>query len=282
MGKDRIGLGFLRRTDTEKDPLKHDSVMASTKSFSNARIIKTELIYPDPAQPRKKFDDASIKEMMESIKTHGLLQPITVESDNNEKFKIISGERRYRACKAAGKEEIPCIIMSPDDNKDRFAKQLVENIIREDLNPIDKAYALIEYKNMLGENSKWEDVEKALGISETRRKQFIRLLNLPQEIQDRIVLQAKKQEKEQITEVHARALLLLNEQPEKQKELFEQIITDPKNFSSNKALSIARSFRDSQKEEQNISKKLILEYNTKDELKELLLQKLRELETEEV
>ncbi|MGE5399727.1 MAG: ParB/RepB/Spo0J family partition protein [Ignavibacteriales bacterium] len=249
-----------------------------TKRLSNARLIRTENIFPDPNQPRKDFKEEALRELADSIANHGLLQPIAVEAAEDGKFKVIVGERRYRACRLVGLAEIPCFVLSPENSKDRFAKQLVENFIREDLNPIEKAYALIEYKDILGEGSKWEDVERSLGISDTRRKQFIRLLNLPEEMQNQIVLRSRIEHEAQITEGHARALLLLNSHPEEQRNLFNELTSPENKISSNEALRIARDIRDKLSRGIEKPQKLSFTYKNREELINFLKSKLAELE----
>ncbi|MGE5682319.1 MAG: ParB/RepB/Spo0J family partition protein [Bacillota bacterium] len=249
-----------------------------TKRLANARLVRIEQIMPDPNQPRKEFKEEALKELAESIAKHGLLQPIAVESMEDGRFKLIVGERRYRACGIAGLTEIPCIVLSPEDSKDRFAKQLVENFVREDLNPIEKAYALLEYKDVLNESAKWEDVERSIGISDTRRKQFIRLLNLPEEMQNQIVLRSRMAEATQITEGHARALLLLNNHPEEQRMLFNELTSSENKISSVEAMHLARRLRDKKNEGVVKNKKLIFTYTSDEDLIRQLKKKLTELE----
>jgi len=161
-----------------------------TKRLKNAKLIPLNRIKPDPDQPRKSFDQEKLTELANSIKEHGVLQPISVDfvQDNGDGFyKIISGERRYQASVSLGLEEIPCIVQSDVSAQKRYAQQLIENIQREDLSPIDKATAILEYKEKMGPEAVWADVERTVGISEKRRKQFISLLNLPDNIQKDIV-----------------------------------------------------------------------------------------------
>lgn len=255
-------------------------LLQKTKRLTNARIINLGDIYPDENQPRKEFEDKALSELSESIKKHGLLQPIIVEARDDGNFKLIAGERRFRASKMSGLEEVPCMVLTPSDNADRYAKQLVENFVREDLSPIEKAYGLLEYKNLKGQSTTWTEVEDSLSISKTARKQFIRLLDLPEEMQDRIVLHSRRNgNKNQITEKHARALLLLNakELKKKQAELFEDLIDPDKQITAEEALRTAREFRDSCLKKSPKKKKITFTYGSNEELKELLLKKLREL-----
>jgi len=248
----------------------------SAKRMRNARIITIDKIQPDPNQPRKTFDQNSIQELANSIREHGVLQPITVEYIAEEDYyKIISGERRYHASRLAGLDSMPCIVFDGVDSKDRYAKQLIENIQREDFTPIDKARALLEYKDMLGPDSVWAEVEKRVGISDRRRKQFIELLNLPADIQKQIVAIGTRQKENVITEKHARALLLLNKDSERQLELFEMIKNSETPMTGDEALTLAREIRDKNKIPVYTFK---VKYETEKELIEILRKTLVELE----
>jgi ParB family transcriptional regulator, chromosome partitioning protein len=232
-------LGDFNITD-DSEELQQPAI-ERTKRIKNARWITIELIQPDLDQPRKKFDEDSIQQLAQSIKEHGILQPIVVEKiESNGTYKIVHGERRYRAACLIQVNEMPCIIQSSLETTKKYAQQIVENIQREDLSPIDKARALLEYKEMLGEAGTWADVQKVVGISESRRKQFVALLKLPEDIQNQIVSIGKRPSKNQITEKHARALLMLNKFPEKQMTLFEQIKNRDKPIIGDKAIEIAK------------------------------------------
>jgi len=246
-----------------------------TKRLKNAKVVPLERIKPDPDQPRKSFDKEKLAELARSIKQHGVLQPITVEfvqDDGDGFYKIISGERRYQASLSLGLEEIPCIVQSNVSQENRYAQQLIENIQREDLSPIEKARAILEYKERLGTEANWADVERTVGIGESRRKQFIALLNLPEGIQKDIVATGRKPAKNQITEKHARALLLLNAFPEKQLELFELIKTSPEPITGDAAISQAKEIK-GKKAVHHFS----LTYKNERDLLEKLQEKVKEL-----
>ena len=246
-----------------------------TKRLKNAKVVPLERIKPDPDQPRKSFDKEKLAELARSIKQHGVLQPITVEfvqDDGDGFYKIISGERRYQASLSLGLEEIPCIVQSNVSQENRYAQQLIENIQREDLSPIEKARAILEYKERLGTEANWADVERTVGIGESRRKQFIALLNLPENIQKDIVATGRKPSKNQITEKHARALLLLNAFPEKQLELFELIKTSPEPIAGDAAISQAKEIK-GKKAVHHFS----LTYKNERDLLEKLQEKVKEL-----
>lgn len=164
------------------------------------------------------------------------------------------------------------MVQSNISSQNRYAQQLIENIQREDLSPIEKATALLEYKERLGAEAVWGDVERTVGISESRRKQFIKLLELPEAIQKKIVATGKRPSNNQITEKHARALLLLNPFPEKQAELFELIQNSADPLTGDEAIDKAKEVK---------GKKAIhhfsLSYKNERELLEKLEEKIQEL-----
>jgi hypothetical protein len=145
------------------------------------------------------------------------------------------------------------------------------NLLQEDFNHIDKARILIQYKQLLGKNKPWSAVEKKLGISETRRKQYVALLNLPEYLQQQIVSLGNKTSQNQLTEKHARALLLLNKQPEEQEKLYQQI-TIGSNIPGDEAIRIARQMKG-----QPATQILKISYVTIEELIRKLEEKLNEL-----
>lgn len=255
-----------------KDRATSRGAIKGTKGLKGARTIPLNKLKPDPYQPRKTFNKDSLNELAESIKTHGVLQPITVEYLSAEDtYKIISGERRFHASKLAGLEEIPCIIREEIESNKRKALQLVENLQREDLSAIEKARALIDYKNDVGS---WEEVERLTGISTRRRQQFIAILKLPEEIQSKVVSLGNKPKKNNFTEKHARALLSLRKNPEKQKELFELIVNSKNPLPSIEALEKAKEFKG-----RPAFKTLVIKYSSKEELIKKLKQELNRLKS---
>ena len=268
----------LRNFDEDKTS-EIDQHMASrtggTKRMKSAKWIGIDKICADPTQPRKNFNESSIAELAQSIQEYGVRQPIVVEYiEDKDKFRIVSGERRYRAAKIAGLNEMPCIVQEKANQSVRFAQQMIENIHREDFSPIDKARAIIEYKGLLGEGKPWSEVEQKIGISESRRKQFVSLLNLPAEIQSEIVSIGKRPSKNQLTEKHARALLMLNKMPDKQAELFNIIKNGKTKITGDEAIEKAKTIIG--KKTQLIFR---LTYQNKEELIEKLEQALSELKT---
>jgi len=162
--------------------------------------VPVDLVIPNPFQPRTNFDPEALEELKKSILANGLIQPVTVRRSNNNKYELISGERRLRACREIGYKEIPAYIIKVDTNEAMLALSLIENIQREQLNPIEVAHA---YKRLMDECSlSQETIAERVGKDRTTITNSIRLLKLPREIQDSLV-------KEQISAGHARALINL-------------------------------------------------------------------------
>ena len=150
-------------------------------------------------QPRKSFDEDSLNELAESIKSQGVIQPIIVEEYAPGKYSIIAGERRYRASKIAGLEHIPSIVKSLGEIQ-RMEVSLIENVQRENLNPIEEAFA---YQYLIQKSGyTQEEVAKKVGKSRSAITNSIRLLNLPDMIKDDLISGL-------ITSGHARAILSL-------------------------------------------------------------------------
>lgn len=171
------------------------------ESIVNLKLIDVE---PNKNQPRMNFDDEKIEDLAESIKEYGVIQPIIVTKQNNY-YQIVAGERRWRAAKRAGLGEIPAIIRNYTEQTNKEVA-LIENIQREDLNPIEKATALKEIIEKYG--LKQHELAAKLGISRSGIANTMRILNL-----DPRVIELVKQGK--ISEGHCRSLLNI-EDPEKQ------------------------------------------------------------------
>ncbi len=174
-------------------------------------FVKITKVEPNREQPRKNFDEDSLLELSESIKQHGILQPLLVQ-DKKDYFEIIAGERRWRAAKMAGMKEIPVIIKKLSD-REAVEISLIENIQREDLNPIEEALA---FKRLLTEfHLKQDEVAERVSKSRTSVTNSIRLLKLDERVQQMVV-------DDMISTGHARALLSIEEH-EKQYSLAQQI-----------------------------------------------------------
>ena len=162
--------------------------------------IDTQKVIPNPYQPRIEFDPKALDELKKSILQNGLIQPVTVRRVENQFYELISGERRFRACKEIGYKTIPAYIIQVDSKEAMLALALIENIQREELNAIEVAQA---YKRLIDECSlSQEQVSDKVGKDRTTVTNSIRLLKLPQEIQENII-------KGEISAGHARALINL-------------------------------------------------------------------------
>ena len=164
--------------------------------------IELKNIYPNQDQPRRVFDEEKIKILSESIKNYGVLQPIVLKPDDKGKYMIIAGERRYRASKLARKVDIPAVIKDIP-MKDIMEIALIENLQREELNPIEEALA---YKSLIKNYSvTQEEISEAVGKSRPHITNTLRLLNLPKQITDMI-------DQGQITAGHGKAILRLSDE----------------------------------------------------------------------
>ena len=145
--------------------------------------INISFIHPSKYQPRRRFDEEKLRELAQSIKNSGLIQPIVVAEEGKDNYSIIAGERRWRAAQMAGYTTIPAIVKRMDEvKKAEFA--IIENIQRENLSPVEEAYA---YKTLL-ENFKMtqEELSKRLGKKRATIANIVRILSLPQQVQDLI------------------------------------------------------------------------------------------------
>jgi ParB family chromosome partitioning protein len=148
-----------------------------------ARLIRLDRIVPDPEQPRREFDPAALTELAASIRAEGILQPIAVRYDEpRDIYVIVHGERRWRASKAAGLEQVPAVVRDVPEDR-RLLQQLMENIVREDLNALDRATALRALKTRMGDAS-WDRVAEAVGIRRSRLFQLLGTEKLAPPVQE--------------------------------------------------------------------------------------------------
>ncbi|MBR4858905.1 MAG: ParB/RepB/Spo0J family partition protein [Clostridia bacterium] len=163
-------------------------------------LVPQEEIFPNPNQPRKRFDFDELEGLAQSIRQNGIIQPIAVRVNEKGQYELISGERRLRASRLVGITRIPCIIMEANDSKSALFA-LIENIQRTDLSFFEEAVAIDRLINEYGMSR--DEVCKKLGKAPPTVSNKLRLLRLPEEIRLKIV-------QENLTERHARALLRLN------------------------------------------------------------------------
>ncbi|WP_374718679.1 nucleoid occlusion protein [Parageobacillus toebii] len=192
---------------------KEQEEMMEKQEKEEVRKIPVSKIVPNRFQPRTIFDEEKIEELALTIHTHGIIQPIVVRECEDGKFEIIAGERRWRAVQKLGWSEIPAIIKNLND-KETASVALIENLQREELTPIEEAMAyakLLELHNLTQ-----EALAQRLGKGQSTIANKLRLLKLPQEVQEALLHRT-------ITERHARALIVLKDK-EKQLKLLQEII----------------------------------------------------------
>jgi len=192
-----------------------------------------EEIIPNRSQPRKHFDESKLQELAESIKEKGILEPLLVRR-TDQGYELIVGERRWRAAQKAGLKEVP-VVVKEADRREVLEISLIENLQREDLNPIEAAES---FKHLLEEfNISQEDLSQRIGKDRTTITNTLRLLKLPLEVRNQLL-------QNRITSGHARAILSL-ESKEKQKELCALIIK--KGLSVREAEAIAKRWSEKPK-----------------------------------
>jgi ParB family transcriptional regulator, chromosome partitioning protein len=204
----------------------NQSHMSQPSQFSGDSIfwIETSKISPNPYQPRREFDEAALASLAESIRMYGLLQPLVVTRAERQKedgglaveYELISGERRLRASKLLGLQQVPAVIRAnTDDARVKLELAIIENLQREDLNPVERARSFQQLVTEFG--LKHVQVAAKIGKSREYVSNSIRILMLPADI-----LEALSQGK--ISEGHARPLMMLTDRPEEQSTLFKEII----------------------------------------------------------
>lgn len=190
-----------KKTGVTEKEVTHTTVKRKTAGQkSGAMIVKISSVEPNVNQPRKQFDEDALLELSESVKQYGILQPLLV-SDKKDYYEIIAGERRWRAAKLAGLKEVP-VIVKEFSEQELVEISLIENIQREDLNPVEEAKA---YKRLIDEfNLKQDEVADRVGKSRTAVTNSMRLLKLTDKVQQMLI-------DEMITAGHARAILAISD-----------------------------------------------------------------------
>ena len=202
--KNALGKGLSALLENAKTDITSSNDHQKSDVVGSITRIKISSISPNPFQPRLDFDKEPLVELANSIKEHGIIQPITVRKIGRNEFQIISGERRYQASKLAGIDELPCFIRIADDQH-MLEMAIVENVQRKDLNAIEIA---LSYQRLIDEcNLSQEELGKKVSKNRSTVANFLRLLKLPVEIQ-------KALRDDKITMGHARALLALSNEKE--------------------------------------------------------------------
>ena len=200
--------------------------------------IPIEQIQPNPMQPRKTFNEASIEELARSVREHGIVQPIVV-TRSGDRYKIIAGERRYRAARKAGLTFIPAVIKEMLPDGDALQIALIENIQREDLNPIEEAHAYFQLHDDFGLTQ--EEISKRVGKERSTVANFLRLLKLPDPVKKLLA-------SGRLSMGHARALLAV-ESAKKQEQLAERVVRRNLNVRQTETLASATSPKSGEKKE---------------------------------
>lgn len=217
MAQKRLGRGLdsLISNKIDKTIEKDVSVKTDEKeNVSHETLVKISDIEPNKGQPRTEFDKDALNELAESIKLHGIIQPIVVRKNGNM-YEIIAGERRWRAARIAGLKEVPVLIREYSE-QEVYEVALIENIQRQNLNSIEEAVA---YKKLIEEyNLKQDDVAKRVGKSRTVVTNSLRLLRLEDDVKQMII-------DGKISTGHAKMLVSI-EEPEKQVETANKIVKD--------------------------------------------------------
>lgn len=194
--------------------LPEDLTAPEEEKFFFCDIDKIE---PNPHQPRKHFDEGKLQGLAESIAEQGVIQPLLVTRGKGNRFNLIAGERRLRAARIAGEDEVPVVVMESDSEGKKLELALIENIQRHDLNPIEEAMA---YSRLINDfDLTQEKVAKKVGRKRSTITNVLRLLNLPDYLKDDVATGI-------ISEGHARVLLRLKDDEQKMQEIRGRIIRE--------------------------------------------------------
>lgn len=209
------GLGALLEDSGGEDTQEREKVTDKGFVINSLQEIPVENIEVNPFQPRSDFDEEALDELADSIRTQGIIQPITVRSVGDNKFQLISGERRVQASKKAGLESVPAYIRLANDQQ-MLEMALIENIQRENLNAIEIA---LSYQRLMAEcELKQEELGDRVGKNRSTVNNYLRLLRLPPDVQAGI-------RDHKISMGHARALITM-ENPDRQLSLYHKIIME--------------------------------------------------------
>lgn len=195
--KPALGRGLSALLENARTDITTKGLGENAPVVNSVSVIKVKAIETNPFQPRTNFEETALQELSDSIRQHGIIQPITVRKLGYERYQLISGERRFRASQMAGLVEVPAYIRIADD-QEMLEMALVENIQREDLDPIEVA---LSYKRLIDEcNLTQEQMSEKVGKQRSTVTNFLRLLKLPASIQ-------KALRDREISMGHAKALI---------------------------------------------------------------------------
>ena len=228
------GLGALIPTRPVAEPA------APQSPGSGLANIPIEQISPNPYQPRKTFNDASIEELSRSVREHGIIQPLVVTKIGDNKYRLIAGERRFRAAQKADLKSVPVVIKETMTDTDTLQVALIENIQREDLNPIEEAYAYHQLHEEFQLTQ--EEISKRVGKERSTVANFLRLLKLPDSVKKLLA-------SGQLSMGHARAILAVDS-PKKQEQLAERVVKRNLNVRQTEVLAAEKAPKAEQPEKE--------------------------------
>ena len=223
------GLGALIPTRAAETPL-----------ASGLAEVPVEQITPNPYQPRKTFNEASIEELARSVREHGIVQPLVVTRIGDHKYRLVAGERRFRAAQKAGLSKVPVVIKESTTDSDVLQIALIENIQREDLNPIEEANAYHQLHEEFGLTQ--EEISKQVGKERSTIANFLRLMKLPEGVKKLLA-------SGQLSMGHARAILAVAS-PKKQEQLAERVVKRNLNVRQTEMLAAEKSPKAAEPEKQ--------------------------------
>jgi ParB family chromosome partitioning protein len=234
-----FGRNYAKKTTLSSSPKKTKELQPKAEQPIAEKSIMTvgvEEIVPNPYQPRTNFDPSKLQELSDSIISHGIIQPLVVSHSKESGYELIAGERRLEASKLAGLDKVPVVVReATEQNKAEWA--LIENIQRHNLNPIEEAKAYERIKEDF--NLTQDEIAKKVGKSRSSVANILRLLNLPEEIQDALSMG-------KITEGHARSILAIKDE-QKQLDLFQLILKENLNVrqveGASKGIKISKNYK---------------------------------------
>jgi ParB-like partition proteins len=219
-------------------PQRQEQLSSDSRATPGLAEIPISQIQPNPYQPRKTFNEASIEELARSVRQHGIVQPLVV-TRAGDKYKLIAGERRFRAAQKAGLTTVPALIKEMLQEGDALQIALIENIQREDLNPIEEALAYHQLHDEFQLTQ--EEISKRVGKERSTVANFLRLLKLPEAVKKLLAAG-------QLSMGHARALLAI-ESPKKQEQLAGRVVRRNLNVRQTEMLASESSPKTVEKKE---------------------------------
>ena len=228
------GLGALIPSrSTEAGP-------AAPSGGDGLAMIPIDQISPNPYQPRKTFNETSIEELARSVRENGIVQPLVVTKIGDNKYRLIAGERRFRAAQKAGLNAVPAVVKERMADSDVLQIALIENIQREDLNPIEEAYAYHQLHEDF--NLTQEEISKRVGKERSTVANFLRLIKLPDSVKKLLA-------SGQLSMGHARAILAVDS-AKKQEQLAERVVKRNLNVRQTEMLAAESSPKSEQPEKE--------------------------------